>query len=196
MGELVFMEYKKCEHCGEQIHIRSKKCPFCNQTVAEIPEEIVNEEEKSDVEQVNEKQENDALNSVVFEENTNTSSEFEKNIENEVVNQPKINFEIGADGRPKDYVYKAEVRHSLEYTNPMSNISKVFISAFCTLPVMGQFVGILLGVFFSTYDDSDKSSFGKALIYLSIVMFFMYLLYVKYAIGLLGDIDINTLLQN
>ena len=31
------MEFKKCEHCGEQIHIRSKKCPFCNEVVEENP---------------------------------------------------------------------------------------------------------------------------------------------------------------
>ena len=37
------MEYKKCEHCGEEIHIRSKKCPFCNKIVSEVPE-IVEEE--------------------------------------------------------------------------------------------------------------------------------------------------------
>lgn len=192
MGELEFMEYKKCEHCGEQIHIRSKKCPFCNQTVAEVPEEVITDEVKNDNENVIEKQEDSVSNSSPFEEKANPSSE----LENDIINQPKINFEIGADGKPKDYVYKAEVRHSLEYTNPMSNFSKVFISALCTLPVIGQFVGVLLGVFFSTYDDSDKRSFGKALIYLSICMFFIYLLYVKYAIGLLGDIDVNTLLQN
>ena len=45
------MEFKKCEHCGEQIHIRSKKCPFCNEVVEEtidvdkIVKEIDNEEE-------------------------------------------------------------------------------------------------------------------------------------------------------
>jgi len=38
------MRYKKCEHCGEEIHIRSKKCPFCNQAVAEVSPEEIKEE--------------------------------------------------------------------------------------------------------------------------------------------------------
>ena len=40
------MNYKKCEHCGEEIHIRSKKCPFCNQLVAEVEEQIEKEKKE------------------------------------------------------------------------------------------------------------------------------------------------------
>ena len=74
----------------------------------------------------------------------------------------------------KDYVYKAEVRHSLEYTKPLSNGLKVIITALSMMPIVGQFMGTFLGIFFSTYDDNDRNSFGKALIILSVIMFMLY----------------------
>lgn len=183
------MEYKKCEHCGEEIHIRSKKCPFCNQTVAEVIPEEPKEEAEIETEEniVNETQETENVeNNIAADEDVN----YEKN---NMAMPPHINFEVGADGQPKDYVYKAEVRHSLQYTSNLSNMSKVFISALCTLPIIGQLIGGFLGVFFSTYEDSDRRSFGRALIFLSIFMFVMYLAYIKYAVMLLEGLDINSL---
>ncbi len=179
------MEYKKCEHCGEKIHIRSQKCPFCNQTVSEEPKEIIKDDAETTVNVANTQSEEEK--NVIVENNIDTND-----INNE---EPRINFEIGSNGEPKDYIYKAEVRHSLEYTNPMSNIAKVFISALCTFPILGQLIGVFLGVFFSTYEDTDKRTFGKALIYLSIFMFVVYLAYVKYVMALLQSVDINELLN-
>lgn len=196
------MDYKKCEHCGEEIHIRSKKCPFCNQTVAEVPEETIKEEGTLAEESKMEETKEEVLQEYKEVENKKEddfSENFDENIEktfstNFNNTQPRINLEVGANGEPKDYVYKAEVRHSLAYTKPLSNLAKVFISALCTIPVIGQLIGIFLGVFFSTYDDTDKRSFGKALIYLSIFMFLLYSLYIKYAMELLGNMDVNSLL--
>lgn len=205
------MEYKKCEHCGEQIHIRSQKCPFCNQTVAEVPEEIIKEDEvekqeqNEEVEATENKEEekpndleeeakfNDVFetgeSTTVFWEKTNNSRNFDPS------DPARANIPLGPNGEPKDYIYKAEVRHSLQYTTPMSNLAKVFIAALCTIPVMGQLIGVFLGVFFSTYDEYDKRSFGKALIFLSIFMFAFYLIYIKWALQLIGSVDINSLLQ-
>ena len=168
------MEYKKCEHCGEEIHIRSKKCPFCNQTVEEVPpqeeikeEEVVNEvtENQEEPENSENLEENEADNSrfrvedntfkpeegtTVYWEKTNNKQYYDSE------NPSKFNFEVGPNGEPKDYIYRAEVRHSLEYTQPMSNMVKVFLSIF---------------------------------------MFAFYLMYVKWALQLIGSVDINSLLQ-
>lgn len=183
------MEYKKCEHCGEEIHIRSKKCPFCNKTVKEvIPKEV--EQDKASEEKI-EKEINEINENKDVVANTTDEEVTHEN--NNVVMPNYINFEVGADGKPKDYVYKAEVRHSLQYTDNLSNVAKVFISALCTLPIIGQMIGGFLGVFFSTYEDSDRRSFGKALIFLSIFMFVLYLAYIKYAAVLLQGLDINEL---
>jgi len=182
------MNYKKCEHCGEEIHIRSKKCPFCNQAVAEVIQEEVKEETNTE-ENVVEENRQEAQN---VENNTsnNESVNYERN---NMAAPPQINFEVGANGEPKDYVYKAEVRHSLEYTNPLSNMAKVFIAALCTIPIIGQMIGGFMGVFFSTYEDSDRRSFGRALIFLSIFMFVLYLAYIKYAMNLLQTLDLDSL---
>lgn len=179
------MEFKKCEHCGEEIHIRSQKCPFCNQTVSNVPEEIIRVEDTNANETESKLEENE------IKEETIPQSEDMKNIYNGQTNA--VNFVVGNNGEPKDYVYKAEVRHSLEYTNPMSNTVKVFVSALCTLPILGQVIGAFLGVFFSTYEDTDRRSFGRALILLSIFMFVLYIAYFKYAFELLSTIDANSL---
>ena len=183
--------YKKCEHCGEEIHIRSKKCPFCNQTVREVsPEEL---EEKNNVEENTFDENNDVENMQEAAQNKFSPNESVNYERNNMAVPPQINFEVGADGQPKDYVYKAEVRHSLEYTNPLSNMSKVFITALCTLPVIGQLIGIFIGVFFSTYEDSDRKSFGRALIFLSVFMFVMYFAYIRYAMNLLSTLDMDAI---
>ena len=110
------MEFKKCEHCGEEIHIRSQKCPFCNQTVSNVPEEIIKVEDTNANEILNEEIENNEIKEVK-EENAPENEEMK----NMYSGQPNaINFVVGNNGEPKDYVYKAEVRHSLEYTNTLS----------------------------------------------------------------------------
>ena len=183
------MEFKKCEHCGEQIHIRSKKCPFCNEIVEEVPiiiDEEVKEENNENLENV-EKEENNVpeTEAVDVQEAIN---EFKKNGNS----KESVSFAVG-QGEPKDYVYKAEVRHSIEYVEPMSNWTKVFLTALCTFPVIGQLVGSFTGVYFVSYEDADRKSFGKALIVLSIVMFFIYLSYVGQVMMLMENIDLDAL---
>lgn len=179
------MNYKKCEHCGEEIHKRSKKCPFCNQLVAEVEET----EEIRESETINEEE-----NAEDIKENEEIKEVEQPTFINGNVNQPIVNS-VAADKEPKDYVYRAEVRHSIEYTNPISNMAKVFISALCTLPVIGQLIGTFLGVFFSTYEDADRRSFGRSLIFLSVFMFVLYIAYFKYAIELISTVDINDLYE-
>lgn len=184
------MEFKKCEHCGEQIHIRSKKCPFCNEIVEEVPEKVegvINDENNENIENtaedvVNEEQHPEAVD---VQEAIN---EFKKNGNT----KESISFAVG-QGEPKDYVYKAEVRHSIEYVEPMSNWTKVFLTALCTFPIIGQLVGSFIGVYFVSYEDTDRKSFGKALIVLSIVMFFIYLSYVGQVMMLMENLDLEAL---
>lgn len=182
------MEYKKCEHCGEQIHIRSKKCPFCNEIVEEVPEKL----EEEVVETQENKEENIVEEQMLKNSNDNNSEDIidEFNKTNET--KGNINFAVGNE-EPKDYVYKAEVRHSLEYVEPMSNWVKVFISALCTIPIIGQLIGSFMGVYFVTYEDTDRRSFGKALITLSIVMFFIYCSYIGQLMMIMENIDLDAL---
>lgn len=150
------MEYKKCQNCGEKIHARTLKCPFCNSPVDENAE-VYNDEDENATTQV--------------QQDSSERESFDDKVSSK---DPKIDLAIGAKDDVKDYVYKAEVRHSIEYTKPLSNAMKVFLSAFTTFPLMGQVIGGFFGVFFLTYEDNDRKSFGKSLIVLSIIMFLMY----------------------
>ena len=148
------MNTKKCEHCGEEIHIKTKKCPFCGEIV-EIPEII---EEVKPVEESVEKEENKGI--------------FIDNKVGEELNQEEImNKEI------RNFIYTTEMKHAIERIKPLSNVIKVFLTAFCMLPFVGQVIGIFFGIFFLTYDDKDRKSYGKSIIALSIIMFCFYMYY-------------------
>lgn len=173
------MEYKICENCNERLHVRTQKCPFCNtilteksQIVKEVNEEInktenVIDDKTNDIEQKN-------------------AISIDENIDDMTVPNKEV----------KDYVYKAEVRHSLEYTHLMPNSLKVFITAISMIPVIGQIIGTFFGVFFLTYDDNDRKSFGKSLIALSIIMFFIYAYNVAMFYKLVETQGINELLNS
>ena len=158
------MEYKVCENCGEKLHVRTQKCPFCN-TVLTEKSEIITED-------IEEKVEEKIESAVQTQENETSSNNGVINdishFENEIVKTDLPDKEV------KDYVYKAEVRHSLEYTKLMPNALKVFLTAVSMIPVVGQIIGTFFGVFFLTYEDNDRKSFGRSLIGLSIIMFLIY----------------------
>lgn len=65
------------------------------------------------------------------------------------------------------------------YSSTMSNWSKVILSALSVLlPGIGQLMGIILGLVFVSNDvNSDKRSFGAALLTVSIVVFMILLLF-------------------
>lgn len=151
------MNTKKCEHCGEEIHIKTKKCPFCGEIV-EIPEIIEEIEEPKTVEANNTNEENKGV--------------FIDNRVGESINQDEmLNREI------KNFIYTTELKHAVERVKPLSNVIKVFLTAFCMLPFIGQVIGVFFGIFFLTYEDKDRKSYGKSIIALSIIMFCFYMYY-------------------
>ena len=171
------MEYKICENCGAKLHTRTLKCPECAAILTEASK-IVNDEAPIS--------ESDALTQNVGENIDIKISDSETINNNEHI--PK--------GDVKDYVYKAEVRHSLEYTHPLSNTLKVFLTAISMFPLIGQFLGTFLGIFFSTYDDNDRKSFGRALIFLSIIMFMFYSYSLMLSSQLLSNGEFTNYLNN
>ena len=116
------MEYKICEKCGAKLHFRTQKCPICNTVLTEAS-----------------KIENDDI----IIENTNPSYDItitDYTMPN-TEKQPKeeISAEFAAQ-KAKDYIsHSAEGQHSLEFTEPLSNMIKVLLSAiaciFCEFPV-------------------------------------------------------------
>lgn len=173
------MEQKICEICGAKLHARTMKCPICNAVLTEASQ-IVNDEVQNN---------NLDLNTNVGE-NIDIKISEEETINN--IAQATIEPEKETTNQQKDYIYKAEVRHSLEYTEPLSNFLKVLLTAFSMFPIIGQFLGTFFGIFFSTYDDNDRRSFGRALIFLSIIMFFFY----SYSLMLSSELLTSGELQN
>ena len=182
------MEYKICENCGAKLHSRTMKCPICNILLTEASK--ITTDEVSSTSQ-----------SEIIGENIDikiSDSEIENNTEkNDTIQDYAENIDQTSQQQDvKDYVYKAEVRHSLEYTNPLSNSFKVFLTAFSMIPLLGQFIGTFLGIFYSTYDDNDRKSFGKALIFLSIIMFMFYSYSLMISTEILKSGNLNNYLNN
>ena len=155
------MEYKICEKCEAKLHVRTLRCPNCNTLLTDASKIVINEPSDSEN----------------FQTTQNTiGNEIDVKISNDdtITQQPTQSPIVEQNNEVRDYVYKAEVRHSLEYTAPLSNFIKVILTAFSMIPIIGQFIGTFFGIFFATYDDNDRHSFGKALICLSVVMFLFY----------------------
>ena len=157
------MEYKICENCNSKIHVRTVKCPECNTILTEASK-IINDENSTE----------------------NIQKDIGENVDIQITETETINNHEKTNSIPeqlphvivpeekKDYVYKAEVRHSVEFTKPLSNTLKVFLTALSTTPLMGQLIGTFFGIFFLSYDDTDRKTFGKALILLSVITFIFY----------------------
>ena len=170
------MEYKICENCKEKLHVRTQKCPFCN-TVLTEKSEIVTEEEPVVV--------------AATEQNVQAANIIDETayIENDIEHTNLPGKEV------KDYIYKAEVRHTLEYTKLLPNGVKVFLTAISMLPVFGQVLGAFFGVFFLTYDDSDRRSFGISLIALSVIMFAIYFWYMTAVTEMIASGEFSDMLN-
>ncbi|MBE5812275.1 MAG: hypothetical protein E7314_01295 [Clostridiales bacterium] len=183
------MEYKICENCGAKLHSRTLKCPECN-TLLTDASQIVND--TTNIENTNTETINQTLGENIDVKISDTESIIEQNPEN-------ISQEDTKKSSPenvKDYVYKAEVRHSLEYTNQLSNSLKVFLTALSTIPLFGQFIGTFFGIFFLTYDDNDRKTFGKALLILSIIIFIFYFYNLVLVSQMISSGNINNYLNN
>jgi len=61
-----------------------------------------------------------------------------------------------------------------DVNNKLSNGMKVFLSMIATIPLVGQLVGIIMGiVFMNSENDPDRRAFGKALLIGTLVIFFV-----------------------
>lgn len=132
------MDKKKCEYCGESIHINTRRCPFCGSIVSEVPKEIISDEESPST----------------YAESSNGQDEKEQ-------------FDVSTAG------VNFEVRNNQIQQKPLSNAKKVFLTALSSIiPGFGQLIGIICAiVFMSDETDSDRRSFGKALMVSSLIIF-------------------------
>lgn len=147
------MDRKKCEYCGEEIHANSKRCPFCGS----ILKNTFNEEGfeappiPSDVPQ--EADDSGILKDVPV-------NNMEDKPEGEGSIQP-----VSQAGPPNDTGSRHEIA-------PLGNGIKVLLSIISVLPGIGQLIGIIASIIYMSEEhDSDRKSFGKALLTASLVLF-------------------------
>ena len=182
------MEYKICEKCGAKLHFRTQKCPICNTILTEASK-IINDEITSE----NTDPKNSNYDITVSDTITNNSENSTKKQDILLDNPQKTE---NLEQPTKDYIYKTEVHHSFEFTEPLSNTIKVLLSAIASVfPMMGQLIGIFFGIFFSTYEDRDRKAFGKSLIILSIIMFLVYAYTLMAVSNFLDPNAINNLIK-
>ncbi|HOJ80085.1 MAG TPA: hypothetical protein PLG72_04465 [Clostridiales bacterium] len=154
-------ELKKCGFCGESIPANATRCPYCA-SILEIPVDDsyaragdgVTDDQGLDQEQQN---------------GFSTGSDQQYPADR----QPGYQ-DPNTSNRP----YYAEHRQSMMQNGgkaPLGNGLKVFLTLlFALLPGIGQLAGIITAiVFMSSSDDSDRRSFGSALLVANLILFIL-----------------------
>lgn len=185
-------EQKKCGFCGETIPVGAGRCPYCgsilevtfdhNDSITPAQNTAVNTAEGAkpdDGEQARVEQN--------AEVNVNTSESQDAVKQQEAVGlnsalphrdgfeqQSDVQGRVQGGNRPyNNGGYVPGRRAGNEIRSPLSNGMKVFLTVLFTLiPGIGQLAGIITAiVFMNTEGDSDRKSFGVALLVASLIMF-------------------------
>ncbi len=155
-------QQKKCGFCGENIPARAGRCPYCG-SILEVPFDnngaVVQTEVKpigGDPGGQQEMEQQMGQNAGTDGRQTGNSTQLHN------AYRP-----YDGGGYPPDYNYSSGMKQ------PLSNGMKVFLTVlFTVLPGIGQLAGIIAAIIFMNSDgDSDRKSFGVALLVASLIMF-------------------------
>lgn len=174
-------QQKVCGFCGESIPAGAGRCPYCG-SILEV--EINNNYNISG--------NNGLPNNTNEPLNGNEHANYGQNTDSSDKNTYDGNAQTGgqqsyneADGqRPQQRVYVSSVQNNkyvpysqsrTNYTSrkQLSNGIKVLLTAIAAaIPGIGQLVGVIAAiVFMNAEDDSDRKSFGLALLIASLIFF-------------------------
>ncbi|MEN6315386.1 MAG: hypothetical protein ABFD25_14215 [Clostridiaceae bacterium] len=182
---------KKCGFCGESIPVRAGRCPYCGSLLEVTFDSTPNQDaDKSpgipdgvkpgDAGQVQYGQDAQVNQDVLPpQDNANQYANNESNEssmpQDGVGKQPEQKSGMqGSNGANYNNRYMPDQNFSNKYAyTPLSNGLKVFLTAlFILIPGIGQLAGIITAiVFMNSEGDSDRKSFGVALLVLSLIMF-------------------------
>ena len=155
---------KKCEYCGEEIHINSRRCPFCNSIVKEVaPEEL--QIPPITIEEPNGNKERDQLN-----------------------NEPKESYAFQNEKEENKFdsgnymVCKNNSSRESQQYESLKNGFKVLFAALSAFPPgIGQLVSVIAAIIFMADDDDDRKSYGTALLTSSLIFFIFWITVVWFA---------------
>ena len=144
-------ELKKCGFCGESIPANATRCPYCA-SILELPV--------------------DAGTDGPGQEGQN---DFSTGSDQQYPADRQPGYQ---DPNTSNRPYYAEHRQSMMQNGgkaPLGNGLKVFLTLlFALLPGIGQLAGIITAiVFMSSSDDSDRRSFGSALLVANLILFIL-----------------------
>lgn len=144
---------KKCGFCSESIPAAAVRCPYCG-SILEVT---------FDNNYRITPPENPTINHM--EEAKPENTEQAQVHQNSRIQEGERSYNKGG------YVPYKKV--GTDMRSPLSNGMKVFLTVICTLiPGIGQLAGIITAiVFMNSEDDSDRKSFGVALLVASLIMF-------------------------
>lgn len=160
------MDTKSCSFCKEEISVELRRCPYCGSLLESINKDkeivLANQDSEAKVTQMCVEQNDDGT--IVIKECTNTfPAERQNNTENQ----------IAANLTQNPLTTKSNAVTSS--SNNMSNGLKVFLTILSTMiPGLGQLIGIIISVVFINSEDTDKNSFGVALMIASLLFFVIF----------------------
>lgn len=158
---------KKCEYCGEEIHINSKRCSFCGSIVKGTPQ-------KEEVE----------IPPILLEAVDGSNEGIgASDLKKETAETEAVNY---SNNRQNNF-------KGLQNTQPLSNALKVFLSTISVIPGIGQIIGIIAAILYMSSDeqDIDRKSFGKALLIACLVLFVIWGM-CCIAVGVIGISEMMT----
>jgi hypothetical protein len=155
---------KVCSFCGENISIDFKRCPYCG---SQLEANQVQSQDSS-------------IDSSIDNSIDNSNFEYSKTQYNDLNSTSPKDSMGSANGienistRVEHEQYKGKHNTAESMIQPsMSNNMKVFLTTLCNIvPGLGQLAGVIIAiVLMNAEGDTDKKSFGLALLVTSLIVF-------------------------
>lgn len=162
----ITLDKKNCNFCGEEISSELRRCPYCGSLLGSIKKGDINASDTMpnahssvNVAQMCVEQNDDG---------TIVIKECEEMLPTEAVGETMNSNEANTSQSRNS---KQSIPVVIE-NKRLSNGMKVFLTILSTvIPGLGQLIGIIISVIFINSNDSDRNSFGVALMIASLLLF-------------------------
>jgi hypothetical protein len=160
------LDTKSCSFCREEISIGLRRCPYCG-SLLEV------EKQDNSVSYPNLQNFNSDMNvtQMCVEQNDDGTIVI-KECEEKSADKENENDEFQAVKNITQNPVPSKASDVNNINGSLSNGLKVFLTIICTIiPGFGQLIGIIISVIFINSENSDRNSFGVALMVASLLFF-------------------------